>query len=189
MQPEGAVWNKVEVSDVHVIGLAGITSKISLSNFCKLVPPSNIGHGKPVGPVWDKNSVDCLFGLRWGVSRVGIELKIMKDDVFKQDENGHIIVTLRSDCPANVPPLVMVEIPRLILGFDGMSIIFSLFENDNTDDIMQCAANIRDVLAALFTFFTICKGVVVSPISKKDKYFKQLQHIADIVNEQVMMYF
>lgn len=189
LQPEGAVWNKVEVSDVQVIGLAGITHKISLSNYCKLVPPSSIGHGKPVGPVWDKHSVDCVFGLRWGVSRVGIELMTIKDDEFKKDENGHIIVTLRSDCPANVPPLVMVEIPPQRSGFNGMSFLFSLFGNDGTDDISQCAANITQVLAALFTFFTICKGVVVSPMSKTDKYFKQLQQIAEMVNKEVMIYF
>ena len=45
LQPEGAVWNKVEVSDIHVLGLAGADNRpISMATFFFHCPPVSFIH-------------------------------------------------------------------------------------------------------------------------------------------------
>ena len=71
LQPEGAVWNKVEVSDIHVLGLAGADNRpVSMDTFTYLVPPS--ATFMPYYYVWDGKSLTKMFDLLFGFRRVGL---------------------------------------------------------------------------------------------------------------------
>lgn len=75
LQPEGAVWNKVEVRDVRVLGLVGANNPwVDLEKFVSLVPsiPNPI-FGSSVTHIWGVRSASSIRNLRWALERVGIK--------------------------------------------------------------------------------------------------------------------
>ena len=66
LAPEGAVWNKVEVSDIRVLGLAGRCNKsITMDEFITLVPTDT--RYKTFERVWDDNSIMKMFTMCAGI--------------------------------------------------------------------------------------------------------------------------
>ncbi len=90
LQPEGAVWNKVEVSDIRVLGLAGANNRpVSMDTFIYLVPSSS--SYMPYSRVWDDKSLAKMYDLFFGFSRVGLRCEKRKwkkgspyDEQYKQ---------------------------------------------------------------------------------------------------------
>ena len=87
LQPEGAVWNKVEVRDVRVLGLVGANNPlVDLDKFVSLVPsvPNPI-FGFDVTSVWGPRSVSSIRNLKWAMERVGIQCESSTSGV-----SGHV---------------------------------------------------------------------------------------------------
>lgn len=187
LRAEGAVWNKVEISDVQVIGLAGITNEIGLLEFCSLVPPSNIGLGMSIEPVWNKQSVEGLEELRWSMQRVGIGPARISEEDFIKDDNNCIIVNLKSRVVANLPPLLEVDIPSHN-NFPGLTVRFPLFEDGNTKDTSQCEINVSNVITTLLSYFVIGPGIVFKNVSAHNKYYEYVQQITKSANESALLF-
>lgn len=84
LRPEGAVWNKVEIRDIRVLGLVGANNpSLGLDKFVSLVPsisskyPSNT-------PLWGPTTDIRIRNLRWALERVNI-----KCDTKTQNISGH----------------------------------------------------------------------------------------------------
>lgn len=89
LQPEGAVWNKVEVRDVRVLGLVGARNpSVDLEKFVSLVP--SIYTNRPLAssslPLWGGTTDRSIRNLKWALERVGI-----KCDTFTNNVSNHII--------------------------------------------------------------------------------------------------
>jgi hypothetical protein len=86
MQPEGAVWNKVEINDVRVLGLAGAENRpISLETFLYLVPWS--ARYQPYRYVWDDKSIAKMYDLIFGFNRVGLKCEKKEWLNYRPHEN------------------------------------------------------------------------------------------------------
>ena len=88
LQPEGAVWNKVEVRDVRVLGLVGAKNpSVDLEKFVSLVPSISIN--RPLSssiPLWRIRTDSSIRNLKWALERVGI-----KCDTFTNRVSDHAI--------------------------------------------------------------------------------------------------
>lgn len=73
LQPEGAVWNKVEVRDIRVLGIVGANNPpVDLERFVYLIPCSRVVIPQDGIPLWDRNTSSKIFNLRYGLERAGI---------------------------------------------------------------------------------------------------------------------
>ena len=189
LRPEGAVWNQVEISDVQVLGLAGITREISMDDFCMLVPPARLYVGEQTGLIWDRHSVYIIQSLRWGLRRVGVTPKRYNTKDFSKDKENRIIVELSARRSATMPPMVKVRIPPHGKRYLGISFMIPLFDDDYPEDVGQCAGIIKETLLSLFIYFVDDPSIVVRQDSGNVEYREQLQKIADRVNEHLAMHF
>ena len=76
LQPEGAVWNKVEVRDIRVLGLVGAKNPyVDLATFVRLVPSvaSSDPSVSPIDNLWGEDTDKKIRNLMYGFSRVGIK--------------------------------------------------------------------------------------------------------------------
>lgn len=82
MQPEGAVWNKVEVRDVHVLGLAGANNiSIDIETFVGLIPSQPPFF--PFDHVWNSSTPQKIHNLSWGFNKVGLKItKIVNGKMY-----------------------------------------------------------------------------------------------------------
>ena len=106
LQPEGAVWNKVEVGDVRVLGLAGAKNEpISLAELLNLVPHA------PNSYAWDSQSVSRLYELHYNLIKVGLNIEIDDNNLnwnLPIDSEGTLHVKL--ELLLGTVPLVRVMI-------------------------------------------------------------------------------
>lgn len=73
MRPEGAVWNKVEVRDVQVLGLVGAKNpNIDISTFFDLIPSST--PDTPLLHLWDLKTGSKIRNLYYDLNRMGIKV-------------------------------------------------------------------------------------------------------------------
>lgn len=89
LQPEGAVWNKVEVRDVRVLGLVGAKNpSVDLERFVSLVPSiyTNSPLASSSTPLWGGKTDSSIRNLKWALDRVGI-----KCDTFTNRVSDHTI--------------------------------------------------------------------------------------------------
>ena len=114
MQPEGAVWNKVEVRDVRVLGLAGAKNiPISLDFFVILVPSiSSEDPSVGVGctPLWGIRTSSKITNLIWALERVGVPCSTWTQYLSESDRDGYTNIYLEIDSLASVEHLVKVEL-------------------------------------------------------------------------------
>lgn len=88
MQPEGAVWNKVEVRDIRVLGVAGTKNiPVDLEKFIDLVP--SLG-SDPTEHLWDKDIVGKIYSLHYELERTGLtfclsNVGILDDESFNKE--------------------------------------------------------------------------------------------------------
>ena len=115
LQPEGAVWNKVEVRDVRVLGLVGANNpSVDLEKFVSLVP--SIPSEDPViayhaSPLWEPKTDRKIRNLIWELQRLGIKCETVTQGVSSQyTHDGHVNIELKIDPSAVVQKLVRVQI-------------------------------------------------------------------------------
>lgn len=114
LQPEGAVWNKVEIRDVRVLGLVGADNiPVDLDWFISFVPsiPSkdpSVAPGNP--PLWGIQTSSRIANLLFGMRRIGIPCATWTQNVSALDRDGNVRICLKFDPLAKVEKLVTVQI-------------------------------------------------------------------------------
>ena len=106
LQPEGAVWNKVEVRDIHVLGVAGAKNNmITINTFMLLIPSA--APFLPFERVWDEMTVSRISKLFFGFEQVGLSWVRYNLSPDNRYENFHS-VHVRLDYSTTGIPLVRV---------------------------------------------------------------------------------
>lgn len=116
MQPEGAVWNKVEVRDVKVLGLAGADNPwVDIETFFYLVPSLNPYN--PLENLWDISTAHKMHNLFFSLERVGLKInkhlhnvcvdrdsnQIIKLELEEKDGQYQVLVIIRDEDYEGVP--------------------------------------------------------------------------------------
>ena len=114
LQPEGAVWNKVEIRDVRVLGLVGADNiPVDLDWFISFVPnisskDPSVAPGNP--PLWGIKTSSRIANLLFGMRRIGIPCATWTQNVSFPDRDGNVRICLKFDPQAKVEKLVKVQI-------------------------------------------------------------------------------
>lgn len=94
LQPEGAVWNKVEVRDIRVLGLVGAENpRVDLETFVSLVPREYIVGLPDIFAIWGPRTPAKIRNLHWGLEKVGIKCETSTTNV-SPDRDGYIYIQL-----------------------------------------------------------------------------------------------
>lgn len=115
LQPEGAVWNKVEVRDVRVLGLVGAKNAfIELEKFITLVPsfiPTIDGLQRPELSYWEPTTGRRIRNLIWALQRVELRISTNTQNVSDTHyRDGFMRVNLMIEPKESVDWLVKVQI-------------------------------------------------------------------------------
>jgi len=104
-QPEGAVWNKVEVGDVYILGLAGREEKIGLRKFVSLVPVERIDGA----PTWNYRSLTSMRFFGYELQKVGLSLHYNDEtELLSRDKRGNLVFYLEYVEETDIPVIRVV---------------------------------------------------------------------------------
>ena len=160
-QPEGAVWNKVEVGDVYILGLAGREDKIGLRKFVSLVPIDRIDGA----PTWNLRSIASMRSFGYELQKVGLSLRSNDDtELFSRDKRGNQVFYLEYVEETDIPVICVVlkdgeqfshfewELPILfyVQLFDGPA---PTDDNGKFVGTNRCKTTIRLAMEMLSPFF------------------------------------
>ena len=164
-QPEGAVWNKVEVGDVRILGLAGREEKIGLRKFVSLVPVERIDGA----PTWNYRSLTSMRFFGSELQKVGLSLLYNDEtELLSRDKKGNLVFYLEYVEETDIPVIcVVLKDGEQFPHYDwDLPIHFyvQLFDNFGpTDDngnfigTRDCKTIIRSAMDMLRPFFGIGK--------------------------------
>ncbi len=164
MQPEGAVWNKVEIKDVWVLGLAGYKNRlIFMEEFITLVPwisDANSHHH-----IWNELSVTKMYDLLNRFRRVGLDFYRIRwiDFVLDEGEKQMFIELDTNNASTPLVHVVLVQHPSMASIFVNVDYWFYLFER-GAISIDSCVANIVNATSLLF------KEFIEGPVDKEFTY-------------------
>lgn len=153
LQPEGAVWNKVEVSDIHVLGLAGANnSPVSMDTFTYLVPVSvsNMSYLR----VWDEKSLTKMYDLLFGFSRVGLRCEKRewkKSDPYDMEHRQMFMELITSDGNSPLVRVVLISADKFDLYNSNVGFQCLLYDEEGGID--GCAKFIIRVVRELENHF------------------------------------
>ena len=162
MQPEGAVWDGVDVKDVRVLGLAGANNDaIDLNYFIYLIP--SVRGFDPSLHIWDRNSTSRIFDLYTGLGKVGLRTQTLSAKSYRTpwgdevDENREFRITLSiEEMTANDARCIKVLIREKrfdIEIYGDESIYFRCLVNPSEEkSVNECAATIAEALHGLSRF-------------------------------------
>lgn len=186
LQPEGAVWNKVEVSDIRVLGIAGANNRpVSMDTFTFLVPPS--ASYMPYLRVWDDRSLTKMYDLLYGFSRVGLRCEKIEWKKRAPYDVEHRQMYLKLDASGDSSPLVYVGLISAD-EYDPSSadVGFRCKLYDEDGGLKGCASFIISAVRGLENQF------IKGRIDDKFTYWRTEEHpalddlmykLADLVNE------
>ena len=110
LQPEAAVWNKVEVRDIRVLGLIGANNPfIDLEHFVSLVPsiPSDDPSVMPgMPPLWGEKSASKIWNLKFAMERLGLRCCTSTPYVRPDIHDDTVKIYVKFDPSASVEHLV-----------------------------------------------------------------------------------
>ena len=184
LQPEGAVWNKVEVNDIRVLGLAGANNElISLECFVSLVPTDQDFY--PWDRVWNEKSIAKFYSMFFGLFRVGLKFE---DECFPidKDEQGRVVINLEAKINYESRPLVQVIIrdkDNYTPYDDGISFCVKLFSEEGQID--GCIRNIVSAMTVLRQRFMIKEKLFFVHRSFPDKISSLIEKSIETVTERV----
>ena len=169
LQPEGAVWNKVEVGDVHVLGLAGANNDmISLWQFVSLVPASPLLKGIPV---WDLQSVQRMYNLTSNLKKVGLKLSKTETGLpIDRDRNLNVRFELIYGT-ANLVCVVIKEEEENPIRDEDYGVKFYV---EFTKDTNLCENLIISVMRELQLHFFPSVGLTFYHIKYKARLFEKI---------------
>lgn len=105
LQPEGAVWNRVEVRDVRVLGLVGAKNiPVDLEMFIDLVP--SLG-SDPTEHLWNKKTGSKIYSLRYDLERAGLTFNLSNVGIWS-DEYFNKEIHLQPELDDDFNPVVKV---------------------------------------------------------------------------------
>lgn len=160
-QPEGAVWNKVEVGDVRILGLAGREEKIGLRKFVSLVPVERIDGA----PTWNYRSLTSMRFFGYELQKVGLSLHYNDEtELLSRDKRGNLVFHLEYVEQTDIPIVcVVLKDGEQFFQYDwDLPIHFyvKLFDNFGPTDekgnfigTLTCKDIIRDAMRMLSPFF------------------------------------
>ena len=164
-QPEGAVWNKVEVGDVRILGLAGREEKIGLRKFVSLVPVERIDGA----PTWNYRSLTSMRFFGYELQKVGLSLLYNDEtELLSRDKRGNLVFYLEYVEETDIPVICVVlkdgeQSPHYEWDLP-IHFYVQLFDNFGpTDDkgnfigTRDCKAIIRSAMDMLRPFFGLEK--------------------------------
>ena len=188
--PEGAVWNRVEVRDVRVLGLVGADNvPIDLEWFVSFVPsiPSEdptVCPGYP--PLWDFKTTNRIVNLLYRMKRLGIPCSTQTKYVSKPDSDDPVFITLKLDTHAVAEKLVTVQIREDYSPLEG-EIEFRVRLDEA--DPMDCQKTIVRCMRELdFQFIRAGKNlrfIYRQTSEKKDKWEDLLERCTENINSLV----
>ena len=112
LQPEGAVWNKVEVRDVRVLGLVGAKNPwVDLETFVSLIPSEYSIGLTSFFAIWGTRTPAKIRNLRWGLEKVGLNCATSTINV-SPNRDGYINIYLENTAQEYEKPLVCVTIRK-----------------------------------------------------------------------------
>ena len=179
-QPEGAVWNKVEVGDVRILGLAGREEKVGLRKFVSLVPVERIDDA----PTWNYRSIASMRSFGYELQKVGLSLRSNDDtELFSRDKRGNLVFHLEYVEQTDIPIVCVVlkdgELPPHYEWDLPIHFYVQLFDGpDPTDDngkfvgTNRCKTTIRLAMKMLSPFFG--KGKVTFSYRKRPMSYRKL---------------
>lgn len=148
LKPEGAVWNKVEVRDVRVLGLVGAKNiPIDLETFVHLVPSAG---GDPSEHLWNRETANSIYSLHFDLERMGMTYSLSNTCVWSDEYfNKEIHLAIVND--SNLKPAVLVNLREggYIVDCPIAPIFFkyspSTDVNKNVDDISFLLTILRNI--------------------------------------------
>ena len=198
LQPEGAVWNKVEVRDVRVLGLVGAKNPlVDLEKFVSLVPsiPTEEPSVTSRIPLWGINTDRKIRNLKWALKRVGIGCCTFTNHVSNnviregQDWNdpGYIPINLEIDYYACVEKLVRVQIRKADYDYPPLPIDEIAFKCRLDKDPKNFIDTVDKCMAELNEQFireeNRIKFVYKQTSQKKDEWEELLEQATEQINK------
>lgn len=155
LQPEGAVWNKVEISDIKVLGLAGVENELMTQDWFVTIVPSDPKFW-PWDFVWNKKTISQLYEMSVGLKRVCFKCE-ENTPYLKYDHDGRVLIALQLYISDENVPLVQVVIrngseysPKV----GNIQFCVRLYDNDNDkQSIDECIKTITGAVRSLKSIF------------------------------------
>ena len=176
--PEGAVWDKVEVSDIKVLGLAGVTEDISLEEFLNLMPKRG---GDTLPDTWDIKSMSAMHDIHGKLSHVGI---MPRKYEVKEGEEVSIGVSYDGD---------EYEAPVVFISMGEMDMVSFPLYSDKHIGVNECAIALSYFINSISLYFfpplTKFKLEINHSYSlseaDKPQIEKDLEKLAEMVNKSL----
>ena len=182
LQPEGAVWNRVEVRDVYVLGLEGAKNiPIDLEAFIGLVPSLN---DEPMEHLWDRTTGTTIYQLRNGLESLGLTFLsnagVWGDGYFNEE------IHLSVDEVAPYEPNVVVMLREAVSYYPPASPIFFKFRLSG--DVYGDAGTLSGLLKLLSSIFDLNPGIkfVCDNTDSADlpgERYEQVKQLTEQMNE------
>lgn len=198
LKPEGAVWNRVEVRDVHVLGLAGAKNDlITFDQVMWLIPSAT--PFMPFELVWDEMTVTRISKLFFGFEQVGIQwsrLKLVPGSIY----DNHYSIPLQLDYSTSGIPLVKVIIKQAdpndpmdsdiffrcrLFDPSADSDINNRYDEQQQPNISGCVKNIVQIINELKTWILDTPEIRFSAYSsvKPDPLDEVIEQVAYNINK------
>ena len=154
LQPEGAVWQGVDVKDVKVLGLAGEgNTPVGLEQFIYLIP--TVWRTDPSLRLWNKNSTSRLYDLYTGLGNVGLKTERLKADHLTDKNDFRIRLDLEQN-PSSDDYYIKVVITEDIYAqpwdMDRNVFFRCAIEPSKPESISECAATIIEGVQGIRDF-------------------------------------
>lgn len=175
LRPEGAVWDKIEISDVYVIGLAGITKTVSMETFFEMIPTIRPGIPSKF-PIWNKKTIVNFSDFVMSLADVGMFIKKKDDETVDFYISGIEIL-------ANCDPMICITISNE----DSFGFYYPLksdLESEDDSIVLDYTAYSLSLFAfnIKFLFFKESSSITFKPSSPVDDTVMKL---IKLVNEHI----
>lgn len=196
LQPEGAVWNKVEVNKVYVLGLAGIQNKpITMKRFVWLIPADP--NSDWWYNVWNENSINMIRWLAQELEDVNLICAPWSPSSLDMEKNVTVFLHLGLSPLNPETPLVRVTIKdsdKVDANNieKGISFAVRLFDNEGKNIVTnedgkfvstdRCVKLICKAMNELRTIFFRNKSLSFSYLKLQEH---SLENVVESIVEQV----
>lgn len=157
MQPEGAVWQGVDVKDVKVLGLAGANNDpVGLEQFIYLIP--TVWRTDPSLRLWDKNSTSRIYDLYTGLGNVGLKVQKLTADYLNDKNVFHIRLDLEQKPSSDgfyIKVVIREDANAQPWEIDKNVFFRCVIEPSKPDSISECATTIIEGVQGIRNFLPI----------------------------------
>lgn len=172
--PEGAVWDKVEIADVNVLGLAGITEDISLEEFINIIPKRG---GNILPDTWSSKSLNAMHDIIEKLRHVGIKPRRAE----KTDE-AEVTISVMANTEDYDVPVVNVSLGEMDM------FTYPLY-NDKHIGVNECAVSLSFIINSIsiyffppLTNFKLENNTFINSVGDKSQLEKDMEKLVGMVN-------